>query len=88
MKINLKVRAKNPYFWMGLLGVIMTATGIEPYTLTSWDALCEQVKALVSNPFMLGSTIAAVVGVLCDPTTAGINDSCQAMTYTHPKKDK
>ncbi|MBR4878812.1 MAG: phage holin [Clostridia bacterium] len=88
MKINLKVRAKNPYFWTGMLGVVMTATGIEPYTLTSWDALCEQVKALLSNPFMLGSTIAAVIGVLCDPTTAGINDSCQAMLYESPRKDK
>lgn len=87
MKINMKVRVKNPYFWIGLLGVVLAAMGISPEMLTSWGAVIDAIKELVMNPFMLGSVIAAVIGVLNDPTTAGIKDSSQAMLYGEPKKE-
>jgi phi LC3 family holin len=86
MKMNLKVRVKNPYFWIGLGGVILTAMGISADMLTSWAAVCDALVNLVSNPFMLGSVVIAVLGVVLDPTTAGIGDSEQAMTYSKPKK--
>ena len=69
--INWKVRIKNPYFWIGLIGVIFTAMGVSPDMFTSWDALFGQFKILFSNPFMLGGVIFAVLGVICDPTTEG-----------------
>ena len=31
--------------------------------------------------------ILGMVGVIADPTTTGLSDSKQAMTYTSPKKD-
>jgi phi LC3 family holin len=37
------------------------------------------------NPFMLGSVALAILGVFIDPTTKGVSDSKQAMTYTAPK---
>lgn len=86
MKMNLKVRVKNPYFWIGLGGVILTAMGISADMLTSWAAVWDALVNLVSNPFMLGSVVLAVLGVVLDPTTAGIGDSEQAMTYTKPKQ--
>lgn len=87
MKMNLKVRIRNPFFWIGLLGVILTAMGISPETLTSWGAVYVAIQDLVSNPFMLGSVFVAVLGVFVDPTTEGVADSEQALTYTEPKKD-
>ena len=87
MKINLKVRVKNPWFWVGLVGVILTAMGINAETLTSWQAVYDALLALVSNPFMLGSVFVAVLGVFVDPTTDGVTDSEQALTYDEPKKD-
>ena len=87
MKINLKVRVKNPWFWVGLVGVILTAMGISAETLTSWKAVYDALMALVSNPFMLGSVFVAVLGVFVDPTTDGVTDSAQALTYDAPKKD-
>lgn len=87
MKINLKVRVKNPWFWVGLVGVILTAMGINAETLTSWQAVYDALLALVSNPFMLGSVFVAVLGVFVDPTTDGVTDSEQALTYDAPKKD-
>ena len=88
MKINIPVRLKNPWFWVGLIGIILTAMGISPEMLTSWDILWENIKALCSNPFMLGSVALSILGVFVDPTTDGVGDSKQAMTYTKPKKDE
>lgn len=88
MKINIPVRLKNPWFWIGLVGVIFTAMGISPEMLTSWDILGQHLLDTISNPFMLGSVALAVLGVFLDPTTDGVGDSNQAMTYTEPKKDK
>ena len=87
MKMNIKVRIKNPYFWVGVIGVILTAMGINPEMLTSWGAVWEAIVNLVQNPFMIGSVIIALLGIFVDPTTAGISDSSQALAYLEPKKD-
>ncbi len=87
MKINWKVRFKNPYFWIGLSGVIVTTVGIKPEDLTSWSMVLDEVKHVIGNPFLFMNVILAVVGVVADPTTKGICDSEQAMTYTKPKGD-
>lgn len=85
--INWKVRAKNPYFWFGLVAIVLAAVGAKPEMFTSWAILAEQVKSLLSNPFALGCVVVAVVGYVNDPTTQGIADSKQALTYNKPKKD-
>lgn len=84
--MNWKVRLKNPYFWIGLVGVILTAMNVSPEMFTSWDAVVTQAKTLISNPYMIGSVLLAVLGVFLDPTTQGVQDSTQAMSYTAPKK--
>ena len=88
MKINWKVRIKNPYFWVGLLGVILSAMGVSADMFTSWDIVIAQAKALISNPFMISSVIMAVLGTLIDPTTAGVTDSQRALEYNAPNNDK
>lgn len=87
MKINMHVRFKNPWFWVGLGGVILSAMGVSPEMFTSWGAVWDAVVNLFSNPFMLGSVVLAVLGVFVDPTTAGISDSKRAMTYKAPAKE-
>ena len=87
MKINWKVRFKNPYFIIGLIGVICCAIGIDVSTLTSWTILLNNLKDLISNPFLLGSVIVALIGYVTDPTTAGFGDSKTALSYSKPKKD-
>ena len=86
MKINWKVRLKNPYFWFGLVAIILTAVGAEPEIFTSWEILVTQIKDLLGNPFALGFVVAAIVGYINDPTTSGITDSQQALGYSKPKK--
>lgn len=85
MKLNIPVRFKNPWFWVGLLGVILSAMGVSPEMFTSWSAVADAAKQLVGNPYMVGCVILAVLGVFVDPTTKGVSDSAQALTYTEPK---
>ena len=83
MKINRKVRFKNVYFLMSLaaLGIgfaydILSLRGIAP--AIDENALLAAVKAVL--------TVLSMIGVVTDPTTKGVCDSEQAMTYTEPKK--
>lgn len=73
--MNIKVRLKNPWFWVGLVSVMLTATGLDPAMFTSWQAVWSAVLAVVSNPFQLGTMALAVLAVFVDPTTDGVGDS-------------
>lgn len=86
MNINWKVRFKNPYFWLGLIAVILAAIGVSPESLTSWDILVGQVMELLDNPFAIGCVIVAMIGYANDPTTETLSDSEQALSYAKPKK--
>lgn len=86
--INWKVRLKNPAFWTGLIGVLATlAIGVAQLlgvdiaeVVNGWQSA---LVALVTAIF----GILALVGVVTDPTTSGVSDSNQALTYTKPKED-
>ena len=84
MKLNVPVRFKNPWFWVGLIATILAAMGVEPEMFTSWPLVWNAIVGLVSNPFQLGCVFIAVLGVFVDPTTKGIGDSDLAMTYKKP----
>lgn len=86
MKVNIPVRMKNPWFWVGIVSVAITAIGVDPMTFTSWVAVFEGIKAVAQNPVQLVTMILAVLSVFIDPTTAGVTDSENALTYTAPKK--
>lgn len=65
---------KNPYFWIGLIGVILTAMGVNAESFTSWQAVGDALLALINNPYLLGSVAIAVLGVFVDPSTKGLKD--------------
>ena len=84
--INVVVRLKNPWFWFGIIGVVFTALNITPETASTWEDFFSAFKLAIQNPYTVISTIAAVIGVIIDPTTIGIGDSTRALSYTSPKK--
>lgn len=86
MKVNLKVRIKNPWFWVGVGAIILSAMGVDPSMFTSWDLVWKAAIDLFTNPFQLVTVVLAVLAVFIDPTTAGVNDSEQVMSYLKPKK--
>lgn len=86
MKMNLKVRMKNPWFWVGLGAIALSSVGLSPEMFTSWALVWEAIKAVLLNPFQLGCMALGILAVFIDPTTEGVGDSTQAMSYTKPKK--
>ena len=92
-KINWRVRAKSPQFWVGLLGVIASPVlayyGLSYADMTTWDSIGNVLQMFFTNPFLIGTVAMAAlsfIGVLADPTTKGIGDSKQAMEYEKPKE--
>ena len=88
--MNLKVRFKNPVFIVQLILAILTPilayAGLTLQDLTTWGALGNLLLGALSNPYVLGLIAVSVWNALNDPTTAGLTDSAQAMTYQTPKK--
>lgn len=74
MKESLKKRLRNPYFYVGLLGVVLTALQVEASTLTTWNSVLKLIIDTVQNPYLLFTVAMAVTGVFVDPTTAGLTD--------------
>ena len=84
MTINWKVRLKNKTFWLTLIPllflIVQQVCGLFGVELPV-DGIAEQVLAIVETAFL----IIGVLGIANDPTTQGLNDSEQAMTYQLPK---
>ena len=92
MKINWKVRIKNPVFWaqvaIAIVSPILVGLGLQWQDMTTWVALGNALLKAVSNPVIVVSVIASLWACITDPTTAGTSDSEQALTYNKPKEDK
>lgn len=90
MKINWKVRAKNPVWWAQLaIAIVMPlilGMGYAWDDMTSWVKLGETLWAAVQNPVVFIAMLTSAWGVITDPTTAGLGDSEQAMSYEKPKE--
>ncbi len=71
----MKNRIKNPYFWLGLGGVIFSAAGVDFKTLTSWGLLGNALLDILANPVAVVAVAAAVIGVFVDPSTKGLKDN-------------
>lgn len=90
MKINLKVRFKNPMFYVQLVLSILTPvlaySGLTATDLTTWAKLGEVLVQAISNPYVLSLVIVSVYNALVDPTTKGFGDSENALAYDKPKQ--
>ena len=83
--INWKVRIKNKNFWLAfipaVLLLIQAVAAVFGYRLDFGD-LQGKLLAVVDAVFVL----LAILGIVTDPTTHGIGDSGQAMSYDEPRK--
>ena len=86
MNINWKVRIRNRNFWLALIPALLLLVQVvaAPFGY-KWDfgVLNQQLAAIINAVFALLS----ILGVVNDPTTAGISDSVQALTYEDPRKE-
>ena len=85
MNINWKVRLANKTFWISaipaLLLLIQAVAALFGFTLELGE-IGDKLIAVVNAAFAL----LTILGVVTDPTTSGVSDSAQAMTYIEPKK--
>ena len=83
--LNWTVRFKNKTFWIAflpaLLLLVQVVAAVFGFTLDLGelgDWLLDVVNALFA--------VLALLGVVADPTTKGVGDSAQALTYDKPKE--
>ena len=85
MKINWIVRIKNKNFWLAVIPAVLllvqVVAAVFGFTLDLGD-LGNKLLAVVNAAF----TVLSIMGIITDPTTKGISDSAQAMTYIQPKE--
>ena len=74
-QINWKVRIANKTFWLSLIPaallLVQVVASVFGFTLDLGE---------------LGNKLLAILGVVNDPTTAGVADSQRAMSYEAPYK--
>lgn len=84
MKINWLARIKNKNFWLTLIPAVLLlaqAVGAVFGFALDFGELGNRLLTVVNALF----AVLAILGVVTDPTTAGMGDSEQALTYTQPK---
>ena len=75
-KINWRVRLRNKTFWLTLVPLLVLLSqqlGLN-WVPENWESIFTTVMAILT-----------VVGIINDPTTAGIKDSEHALAYYEPK---
>lgn len=85
MKINWIERIKNKAFWLALIPALLLVQMVAAtlgYTLDLGE-IGDKLLSVVNAVF----AVLAILGVVVDPTTDGMSDSSQALTYEEPKKD-
>lgn len=86
MNINWTVRIKNKTFWLSLIPAVLllvqVVASVFGFTIDLGD-LGDKLIAVVNALF----AVLVILGIVTDPTTEGIRDSSQALTYTEPKKE-
>lgn len=84
--INWKVRIKNKTFWLAIIPaailLIQAVAAVFGFTVDFSD-MGNKLIDVVEAVFV----VLAIIGVVADPTTAGIGDSAQAMKYETPKSE-
>lgn len=91
-KINWKVRFNREnilFIWQIFLSVvipILAYFGLEASDFTTWGKVWHTIVDAVSNPYIVILIIVSFFNAVTDPTTKGITDSENALTYLSPKK--
>lgn len=84
MKINWKVRLKNKNFWLTAIPTVLllaqAVAAVFGYTIY-FGNVADKLVDVVNCAF----AVLALLGIVNYPTTEGVSDSAQAMTYDRPK---
>lgn len=92
MKINWRVRARNPHFLAQVVASffvpVLAYYGMSAEEITTWGTLGGLITDAFSNPYVLLLVAVSLYNSITDPTVSGVSDSAQALKYRKPKKEK
>lgn len=81
MKINWKVRFKNPAFVLTFAAAICSFV----YQILSLFGIAAPISEdTITQLVVLIVNVLTAIGILVDPTTVGVSDSNRALAYTEP----
>ena len=83
--INWKVRIRNRAFWAALIPAVLllVQSGADMFGINlDLGETGNRLLAVVNQLF----AVLTILGIVNDPTTAGLSDSENAMTYQVPKE--
>lgn len=91
MNINWKVRfnRKNIMFLaqvvISVCVPVLTYFGLQASDLTTWGTVWNTFVQAISNPYVVIMALVSLFNAVTDPTTKGVSDSKDALTYDQPK---
>lgn len=84
--INWKIRIQNRMFWLALVPaflLLIQAVARVFNISVDFTNLNKDLLNVINALFV----VLTILGVVADPTTKGVGDSTQALTYSKPKED-
>lgn len=66
-------KLKNPYFYLSVVALIFSASGVDFNQLTSWQLLGQALLNIVDNPVSVIAVITAFLGIWNDNSTKGLD---------------
>lgn len=64
---------KSPYFWLSVIALIFSASGVDFNQLTSWKLLGKALVDILNNPVSIVAIITAFLGIWNDNSTKGLD---------------
>ncbi len=86
MKINFIVRIRNKLFWLALIPAVLILVQTV-CALFGVPIAVENVESRLLDLVNAVFAVLAILGIVADPTTEGLQDSDRAMTYEKPWDD-
>ncbi len=85
--INWKIRLKNKQFWLSLIPALaLCAQAIA--TIFGWEIDLSTMVGKLLTAVDAVFAVLVVLGIVVDPTTAGVGDSARALGYDDPWVDE
>ena len=84
MKINWKLRLQNK---ATLTALVMALVALVYQVLGVFGVVPRVSQDQVTTIISMAINILCLLGIVVDPTTAGVSDSVRAMSYDEPRKE-
>ena len=66
-------KLKNPYFYLSVVGLIFSASGVDFTQLTSWNLFWQALLGIIENPVCVVAVLTALLGIWNDNSTKGLD---------------